>query len=466
MQTLPTLRALLAGLTLSLTAAAPAAADSISFIRDHDIWLTTPDGSRQFRVTETGNYSYASQADDGTVIARIISAEKLQKLDRFGKVLAEFDTPVSDGPTPPAGSANYFSGPYEPEISPDGKTVAYSYYWQHYTYDPMACGGQGCMANRLDSGTAITHSDRLTPWSDFGGHLSGWIQPSWASNDQLVRANAGVAMSENVVVNTIKPGGGGELNRWLKEAYTDERQDAEVNRQHTKMALVDATAAPDNSWTTWEGIRVYDMPNGFAAAPVGCFRWGMTSGNDHVSSPTWAPGGDKLAWEENGALMTMPVGSLSGENCKAPAGVEPAKVLDKVQQPDWGPADVPTARPAAAPVTTPGTTAGSGGSGSDGSAGPATEALTATVRKAKLAAVLRSGLTLRLAAPLPAAAKATAKRGRTTVAAGAAKAGARAITLRFTRKAKASLRRARAAKLVVDLTAGGAKQQLHVTVKR
>ena len=42
---------------LSLILAAPAAADSISYLRDGNIWLTTPDGARQTQVTSTGIYS-------------------------------------------------------------------------------------------------------------------------------------------------------------------------------------------------------------------------------------------------------------------------------------------------------------------------------------------------------------------------------------------------------------------------
>src|SRR6188472_3432427 len=107
---------------LSLVAAAPASADSISYLRDGNIWLTTPDGARQVQVTTTGIYSYASQADDGTFIA--LTGERLHKLSRDGRVLADFDTPVSDGPKK-GPNENYFMGPFEPEISPDGTRVSY-----------------------------------------------------------------------------------------------------------------------------------------------------------------------------------------------------------------------------------------------------------------------------------------------------------------------------------------------------
>ena len=75
-------RTLTASLLAALALAAPASADSISYIKDGNVWLTTPDGARQFQVTTSGAYAYASQADDGTFIA--LSGERLHRLDRLG----------------------------------------------------------------------------------------------------------------------------------------------------------------------------------------------------------------------------------------------------------------------------------------------------------------------------------------------------------------------------------------------
>jgi hypothetical protein len=51
----------------------PASADSLVFIKDHDVWLSQPDGSGQYRVTTDGTadnpYASPSQADDGTIVA-------------------------------------------------------------------------------------------------------------------------------------------------------------------------------------------------------------------------------------------------------------------------------------------------------------------------------------------------------------------------------------------------------------
>ena len=121
----------LAAALLALAIAAPvASADSIAYVKGGDVWLSTGDGSRQHRVTATGGYSDVSQADDGTMIA--LTGVRLHRLDRRGRVLADFDTPVSD--TRPAGSRVFF-GPYDPAISPDGTKVSYTYYYMTQSQD-------------------------------------------------------------------------------------------------------------------------------------------------------------------------------------------------------------------------------------------------------------------------------------------------------------------------------------------
>ena len=86
---------------LAMAVGAPAAsADSIAYVKNGDIYLSTSDGARQYRVTSTGGYSDVSQADDGTLIG--LHGVRLHRLNRAGRVLADFDTPVSDTrPAPP-----------------------------------------------------------------------------------------------------------------------------------------------------------------------------------------------------------------------------------------------------------------------------------------------------------------------------------------------------------------------------
>jgi hypothetical protein len=49
--------------------AATAGADSIVYVKDGNVWLTSPDAAKQYQVTFDGGYSSPSQADDGTIVA-------------------------------------------------------------------------------------------------------------------------------------------------------------------------------------------------------------------------------------------------------------------------------------------------------------------------------------------------------------------------------------------------------------
>ena len=122
-------RAAGAALAATLACAAPAAADSISYVRDGNVFLTAPDGSRTVQVTTAGGYSSASQADDGRIVA--LKGNRFHLLDRWGGVQADF-SPVADGM---AGSIS-LTGPFDPAISPDGSRIAYGFYVQYRSGDP------------------------------------------------------------------------------------------------------------------------------------------------------------------------------------------------------------------------------------------------------------------------------------------------------------------------------------------
>src|ERR1051325_1750630 len=73
-----------AGAWIARAVAAPAAsADSIAYVSSGDIYLSTSDGARQYRVTSTGGYSDVSQADDGTMIAP--HGIRLHRINRQGR---------------------------------------------------------------------------------------------------------------------------------------------------------------------------------------------------------------------------------------------------------------------------------------------------------------------------------------------------------------------------------------------
>ena len=474
-----TLMTIAATAAASLAFAAPASADSISYIKDGNVFLTTPDGGRHFQVTSSGVYSYASQADDGTFIA--LAGERLHKLDRLGNVLADFATPVSDGPPPPNTpdwsdtKTNYFNGPYDPEISPDGTKVSYTYYWQHYTFDYML----NKFRNRLESGTAITHTDRLTAWDEFGGNLSGWVDGSWVDNDTLARSDAGVPLAEDVVFNDIAPGGGGELRRWFRNYAGYDRSDPELNRRQTMLALSGEAAPP-----TGRHLGVYRTVGGLEAEPEACF--GIFDDDQRgrtPNSPSWSPDGTRLAWEDSAGVKTLTVGDLS-QACAIPAD-DIKNIAPGAKQPDWGPADVPTGRP------TPPPPPDTGPKESDPVVKPIDEVdkddkaneddqpakdapLAATVTRTKLAGALKRGLTVKLTAPGAGTVKAVAKKGSKTVGKGSGKTtapGARSVRVKFTPAGRKALRRLKKAPLTIALSfkpksGKTVKQTVKVTLKK
>ena len=177
---------LTAALTLAL--ATPALADSIAYVQGGNVFLSTPDGARKVQVTHTGIYSSVSQADDGTMVA-LAPGERLHKLSRDGKVLADFLTPISDG-APTAGPVNKFHGPFNPQISPDGTKVAYEYFNDSYETAP-GCNETTvppCVAYKLSRARSVSNTDGFTPFETYG-LLSGWIWPTWLDNQTLLRSD-------------------------------------------------------------------------------------------------------------------------------------------------------------------------------------------------------------------------------------------------------------------------------------
>ena len=72
---------LVLGLALALPATAHA--DSISYLKDGNVWLSSADGARQFQVTSDGGYSNASQSDTGVIVAT--KGHRLYRFARTGR---------------------------------------------------------------------------------------------------------------------------------------------------------------------------------------------------------------------------------------------------------------------------------------------------------------------------------------------------------------------------------------------
>ena len=464
MRTLSRLVAAGVALVAAAALAAPAAqADSIAYVKGGDVWLSTSDGERQFQVTSTGAYQDVSQADDGTMIA--LSGVRLHKLDRMGNVLADFDTPVSDT-RPPA--QRVFWGPLDPAISPDGKQVAYSWYYMTQSQDPT-CYPPECYTTINEAGTGYSHSDRQTGWDEpgFKKH-GGWRNPVWVDNSTTLISDMTHWPNTEVTVDD-RTATDNQARLWFTDDLTGNPSgnatEGDITRDTKRMAYV--TGESEESLTLYY-VPVFPRefrdnepyPKG-SAFPVSCYRYGTPAGG-RFRSPTFSPSGGKLAWADSEGVKVVDVPDFAAAgNCTADGASQTSSMLiPGAAEPDWGPADVPTGRP---------------GKGGDGpKPGPGGGGLSAKVSKVKLAKALKRGVTVTLAVPSAGKVSATAKaRGRKVAAARsrAVSAGTASVKLTFTAKGRAALKRARKATLIVAVKftpQGGAAQTTaaKVTLKR
>jgi hypothetical protein len=429
-----TLRALAACAVLAVAGlAAPAAyADSIAYVKDGNVWLSTSDGGRQDQVTTTGRYADVSQADDGTLIA--LTGVRLHKLDRLGNVLADFDTPVSD--LRPAGARTFF-GPYDPAISPDGSKVAYTWYYMTQTQDP-SCFPPECLIAINRGGSAYSHSDRQTAWDEIGMH-SGWRNPAWADDDTVMLSDPTKLPNRDVVLDTISDGPPGLAHNWFSDMVEGNPHvgAGDITRDKRKLAFL--TGQNDTGLSIYHApVFPTTFPDGeppAGADPHVCYRYGDPIGG-RFASPTFAPDGRRIAWADGAGISVADVPEF-GAGCTMEGATLGKTVVPGGSQPDWGPADVPPARSQQGPGGKPG-----GGA-----------ALTAKARSAKLRKALRKGLAVKVTVPGNGKLAATAKRAGRKVAAGSRSVAGGTVTvkLRFTKQARKSLKSAKRAKLTVKV---------------
>ena len=106
-----------------LAMAAPAAADSLVYVKDGNLFSARPDGTDQRQLTQDGSpqdpYSSPSQADDGSIVA--IRGSRFHRFDRNGRSLG----PPLDSLLTRKPAAIGAVGPFDARVSPDGSRIAY-----------------------------------------------------------------------------------------------------------------------------------------------------------------------------------------------------------------------------------------------------------------------------------------------------------------------------------------------------
>ena len=415
------LAALIAGCCLFvLGASGTAAADSLVFIKENNVWLSNSDGSGQFQVTSDGSaenpYQSPSQADDGTIVAsrKQPNGGPLYRMQQNGEPIG----------TIPVGAM--LAGPFAPQVSPDGRTVAYEHVFS------KAINGY----IETSSDVRFTRTDGSTPngMAEVG---RGAGAPSWIDSG---RAFVGI----NAIATTVVPGQ--QPVEWWSDydhqpayfSFGESVEDGEV-APNGYVAVVRGELE-DNT------IQIY-RSTGFDSLPIpACTLVGPSPGpaGKKFVDPTFSPSGDAIAWQEGDGVWAMDL----PEDCKQG---KPHLLIGGASEPDWGPADVnPAPRkraevqpPPRQPDPEPKVKPEGRGTG-----------LAATVVTTSLGKALAAGLKVRLRAPGPGSAEAIAKVGGKAVAAGSRRirsAGGAAVVLHFSRVGRRKLRGDAEAKLGVVL---------------
>ena len=299
--------------------AAPAAADSIVYVKDANVWLANADGASPYQVTLDGTaanpYESSSEADDGTIVAiRQVPGERrrIYRMTQSGGLL----NPPIDTPAPGTGAI-------DARVSPDGRYVAY---WFVTTVNDPLCPFCIDVTNRA----LISRSDSFTNADEIGTpNTGGW--PSWDGNTTLVLTNG----SGTVWYYTI---GMPEAAMWFDNSVFGDGQfftllDGEVSHDGTRFALVRG----DNQ----ELLVTFAMTGAIPAAPTP--KCAFTGPTGKFVNPTWSTDGLTLAWKEDTGIWEDTIPNVA--DCTS-YGM-PHLVIPGGTDPDFSPAPVhPGARPA------------------------------------------------------------------------------------------------------------------------
>jgi hypothetical protein len=393
--------ALVATVLIALVLPAVAAADSIVYIKDGNVWLSSPDASKQYQVTSDGGYSSPSQSNDGTIAA--LHGKQLVRLDRAGHKLSEFNGVGSDL-TP------NFYGPYEPRISPDGSKIAY-WFGQYTSYYSYGCY---CYLYEVESRTTWSYSDHFTDPTNESDYYKGFEQPEWLTNDRLLASYNGFWMN----LWTWKIGlGHGYVNGSAQYAaqfkdsqgYNFYFGDPALSPDGKKLALTDGGDATNNTrllvaevpGPSWVGEPPYANDYG-GSTPVEQPVLQCYHETGVIWNPTWSSDSVKLAYSLPDGIHVMDTTNYkTGADCPADS-----LLIAGGAEPEFGPKDVDLSQKPSAPGSP-----GGSGQNPNGSGQPTTPAAFA------LSGVSLKPAKFRAAKAGPAIAKATGSALRFAVSA-------------------------------------------------
>lgn len=249
----------------------PASAGTLVFVKDHNVWISRPDGSAQRQVTADGTSSWPyfspSMAEDGTIAAG--REGQIVRMRQGGTLLNRFTPRALKGSLTNLGQV---------AISPDGATIAYSMV-------NTGCTGSGC-----STATGYTAPDRATdPEADGSTYFK---MPSWAGSRRTLQSGGS---GSEVMVHDLGA---------LPEHWFD-----------TQGGITDVELSPNGrrlagaaGYQGYDGISYYEADRDATSGqipptPAHRCTWDDDGGGALVS-PTWGPDSRALAFQaDNGVWV-------------------------------------------------------------------------------------------------------------------------------------------------------------------
>jgi hypothetical protein len=310
---------------MAAAAAAPAAADSLVFVKNHNVWLANPDGSGQYQVTFDGTaaapYESPSQADDGTTVAIRRPPGQRNQLFRMTQSGRLLNPPIN---TPAPGPA----GALDAKVSPDGQLVAY--WFVTAVNDPICV-----FCIQAASQALLSRSDRFTGYQEIGTPNTG-IRPSWISNDTVLLNNSSATQLYYRLGMTAAAPWFADYQTGFPQTPIPLLEDSDLARTGARLAIVRGDSNETLVLYTTAGVP----PASTAAPTARCVYSGATGGK--FFNPAWSQDGQTLAWQEGDGIWTAQINTLSDCAANPPAALR----IPGAGEPDFGPAAVnPGPRP-------------------------------------------------------------------------------------------------------------------------
>ena len=340
---------------------------SIVFVKDNNVWLTSPDGTVQRQVTTDGTasapYQEASQSDDGNVIvaakfikdpARPGCCGQIFEMNRQGVPLRPPITPpqfVAQNMGPCQFAFQYTLEPHGfigAVVSPDGTKIAYSpQALEAAQNSPGGCSTQFPVF-RVDvinlDGTQAAPTLTATDGID-----QDFTDPSWATNSRLLVQH----QFENAVY-TYDLGASTPVIWFGPKSRDDSPSENPVVRGSK---LLTTGSVPKDFGTGHPGLRLWSLNGPPPTTPTA--RCDFLS-SKLFTSASWAPDGNAVVWaghdpvndpndtKAGPGIYILPVGDLSTGTCPAKTTLQ--LLIPGGNDPYWGPA--PVNPPAQAPAIT------------------------------------------------------------------------------------------------------------------